>query len=323
MDRGNGSPSGLSARSAGKACEITRLCFADKASADPYPYDPRFLRDFEEKQVYGRFRDSGLLYLASGYAFVAYGARQRYRDEHGKWRSFFEDTIATHMRRHYFQMGLLAHFELASLLAFSSRISRAVELHDSEELFERRMHEIEDEFLQFLHRFRFTALSSHLPARELFDLWRRHLRLKEVFEDLRQEIASATQYLFNRAASRSARMAERLSAIAALGLILGLTFSFLGMNVLFGDKTLEHLLGNGYEKRVWFQMGIVLAVLAGFAWVGLAGLRRLRVLAEPLPRPRRKPSNSFSRRLESWLLYAAWTVTGTAVVLSFVGWLLH
>ena len=81
------------------------------------------------------------MFTASGYAFVAFGSG---------W--FFDNVIAAvHMRRHYFQLGLLAHLELASLLSFSSRISRVVAEYDpvrhSAEWFERAMHAIEDEYL--------------------------------------------------------------------------------------------------------------------------------------------------------------------------------
>ena len=104
------------------------------------------------------------------------------------------------------------------------------------------MQAIEDEFLQFVHRFRFAGVSNHLQGQELFELWRRHLRLKEIFEDLHTEITSGTRYLFNRAASRGAQTGQRLSVIATFGVIAGLAFSFLGMNVLAQSDTLGRVL---------------------------------------------------------------------------------
>jgi len=91
---------------------------------------------------------------------------------------------------------------------------------------------IEEEYLQFVHRFRFTGASNHPQAAAITALWRRHLRLNELFEDLHTEITSATEYLFNRATSRGAATAERLTIIGTLGLLGALTFSFLGMNIL-------------------------------------------------------------------------------------------
>jgi hypothetical protein len=264
--------------------DLVRLCFADRYSGDPYPYDPDFLEDFEKNHVYGRFRDSGTLYLASGYSFVAYGAAT----------SFFEDVIATHMRRHYFQMGLLAHFELASLLAFSTRISRAVESHDTDpEGFEQRMQNIEDEFLQFIHRFRFTGVSNHVQAQELFDLWRRHLRLKDIFDDLLTEISSGTRYLSNRSMSRDTRLTGRLSAIATLGLILALAFSFLGMNVFIDEGTLQRVFNRDITDIRFFS-AMILSCVAFFAGVGWVALRWLTQIGEI------KSSRPLSRHGNRW-----------------------
>jgi hypothetical protein len=207
--------------------DLVRLCFADGAGAGA-----TFLYDVPDLAVY---REAGTLFMVSGYAFVAYGAG-----------GFFDNVVAAvHMRRHYFQLGLLMHLELASLLSFSSRITRAVAEYDpsarQEERFEQMMHTIEDEYLRFIHRFRFTGASNHLQARELTALWRRQLRLPELFDDLHTEITSAMQYLFNRAASRGARTVERLTIIGTLGLVAGLTFSFLGMNVLVQHDELREI----------------------------------------------------------------------------------
>ena len=204
--------------------DLIRLCYADGAGSAAYLYDVDTRAAFRRGHVYSVFRDSGTLFLVSGYAFVAYGAG-----------GFFDDVVAgVHMRRHYFQIGLLAHLELASLLSFSSRITRAVEACDRvrPEEFARMMRAIEGEYLQFIHRFRFTGASNHLQAQQLTAMWRRHLRLAEIFEDLHMEITSATRYLFNCAASDDARMVKRLTIIGTFGLVGALTFSFLGMNIL-------------------------------------------------------------------------------------------
>src|SRR5579862_8844707 len=269
--------------------DLIRLCFADQFDSSTFPYDPEFLANFNTEHVYGRFRDRGTLFLASGYAFVAYGVAG----------AFFENNIATHMRRHYFQMGLLAHFELASLLSFSSRISRAVEHHDDADptIFEDRMQAIEDEFLQFVHRFRFTGVSNHTQAHDLFELWRRHLRLDTVFEDLYTEITSATRYLGNRANSRSARMAERLSIIATFGVIFGLAFSFLGMNVLFDASKLIWSPGN----RV-LPLGILVWITTFFMGVFLVVFWILSTIGERRPRRSRITRSSFERRLQFVLI---------------------
>lgn len=273
------------------AADLARLCFADSAgSGQALFYDARSFAEFEAKHVYSAYRDSGTLFLVSGYAFVAFGAG---------W--FFDNIIAPiHMRRHYFQIGLLAHFELASLLTFSSRISRAVAAYDPrqdrEQDFERVMHAIEDEYLQFMHRFRFTGVSNQLQAHELTTLWRNNLRLDDVFKDLHTEITSAADYLFNRAASRGARTAERLTVIGTYGVIGALIFSFLGMNILIQQTDLAsyfHLLNRlglgrrsagplGHElRRVLGEASVFFCVLAIFVGLGAWLLARLRRITQP------------------------------------------
>jgi hypothetical protein len=285
--------------------DLIRLCFADSAEARPYPYERAPFRSFEREHTFEWFRQDGTLYLASGYAFVAYGAG-----------SFFERVVSTHMRRHYFQMGLLASFELATLLTFSTRISRAVAQYEprsvSAEQFEDWMQAIEDEFLQFMHRFRFTGVSNHVQGQKLFDLWRRHLRLKEIFDHLNAEITSATQYLFNRAASRSAQTTARLSAIATIGLIGGLTFSLLGMNVLASQDIVAALT----RGRLLFHFAIVVWTLAAFTWLGLASFRWVSTLTEsPSARPRSTAVPTFDQRFRHMLWIGGVTLTVLSLAL--------
>ena len=307
--------------------DLVRLCFADAEGGGAATlYDTTTLPAFDDKHAYSAYRRQGTLFLASGYAFVAFGAG---------W--FFDNIIAPiHMRRHYFQIGLLAHFELASLLTFSSRISRAVtEYNPSEqrpEQFEQVMHSIEEEYLQFIHRFHFTGVSNHLQAQEITALFRRNLRLAEIFSDLHQEITSATEYLFNRAASRGASIAQVLSVIGAFGVLFGLVFSFLGMNV-FSRLELETLLRlpateapQNTGRGLWFQIDVHAAILAFAVWIGgVFVLLLLRLQRSPHDRRsanfRRTPvPASFDRRLERWLSVLVVAAVCLAACLVWFAW---
>lgn len=208
--------------------DLIRLCFADDKGDDPYPYDEEFLlKEFWTKNAYTRFRSMGTLFLSSGYAFVAIGAG---------W--FFDNIIMPHhVRRHYFQMGLLAHFEMASLLSFSSQISDAVRRLDqsrNQAAFQAEMAAIEEQFLQFVHRFRFTGVSNQLQAQEMFDMWRDRLQVDKVFKDVQTEIHTANTFLSSRSQTRTSSAATTLSQVATLGVVLGLAFGMLGMNVVIG-----------------------------------------------------------------------------------------
>lgn len=207
--------------------DLIRLCFADpRGKPDSTPYAAETLTGFEQDNLYAAFRPDGSLFMSSGFAFVALGAD-----------AFFDNTImAIHMRRHYFQICLLAQHEFAALLGISSRITRVVGLHDpaehGDETLEEAMQGIEDDYLDFIHRFHFTGASNHVQAVAMSKLIRRHLGLDALHHDLRQELQSATQYLFNRAASRAAATTEHLSFIGLFGVVASVAIALLSLTLL-------------------------------------------------------------------------------------------
>jgi putative flippase GtrA len=265
--------------------DLMRLCFADDRTWEKerekgpegtapageedrfFPYDRAFLeRDFWSEYAYTRYRSTGTLFLFSGYAFVAVGAG---------W--FFDTLLVGHVRRHYFQMGLLAHFELASLLAFSSQISRAVgrlDVGNDRATFQTEMASIEEQFLQFVHRFRFTGVSNQIQAQEMFAIWRKRLGLDDLFEDVQTEIHTANDFLSSRRQTFTSIAATRLSQVATVGVTLGLAFGALGMNLLVSDKFLETKPTNWQTIALHFS--IVLATIGGFLLAGWGVLRRFR-----------------------------------------------
>jgi hypothetical protein len=142
--------------------------------------------------------------------------------------------------------------------------------------FRERILKVQHDFLEFVHLFRFTGVSNQLQAKEMFDLWRKHLRLKDLFIDLKEELSSATDYLFAKESSEQTEAAMRLNVIAVAGVVLGLAFAFLGMNVLVGSELLPRLFG---EPTVWRDLKVFGFVLTLFSAIGLAlayGLLGLR-----------------------------------------------
>jgi hypothetical protein len=214
-----------------------RLCFVDEAGSAELPYDETFLKDFEREHCYDRFYSGGTRYLFAGHSLSVVG--------HGP---FFDVKIQRHFRRIYFDMALIAQFEYASLLAFSNRISRAVELRDvmmDDERFSRDMTGIQAEFLQFVHRFRPTGISNQMQGREMFNMLRKHLDLDRLFTDLQTEITSATAFLRAQEQQLETQATSRLSVVATVGATMGLAFTLLGMNVLFSSDMVNAVLQSG------------------------------------------------------------------------------
>ena len=266
--------------------DLARLCFADNCNSygrttrgkGDFPCNPAFLGDFENRHAYDRFANSGTRYFVSGYSFVALGAGDG-----------FDRFVAMHMRRHYYQMALLAHMEMATLLLVSREISDAAECYEraagddaAGDRFAAHMQAINEQFLQFVHRFRFTGVSNQLQASELYDLLRRQMNLQRLFDDVGKEIESANQFLFNRAQAKATQAATNLSRVAAVGVVAALAVGVLGMNFLAVHDLYSFLPGllvaPGKEGKVLSLAGHLFMALAGGGGVTLGGwfvMRRL------------------------------------------------
>ena len=242
-----------------------RLCHCDFPGKAAMPYSGPFLDDFEAKHCYDRYfpHPSGPPYYASRHLFAGYhyalvGAG-----------GFMDGTLVHHFRRHYFQLGLAAHMEVASLLALSSRVTNAVRdlniegrTHKAGKKFAGRMQAIGRDFLEFVHLFRFTGLSNQLQPTEMLALWRERLGLRDLFDDVKAEIETANNFLFAIDQARQAEAAARLNVIAVVGVVLGLVFSALGMNVLVD------------AEGGWRLLGLLLFAFAGVALFGAWALGR-------------------------------------------------
>jgi hypothetical protein len=293
-----------------------RLCFVDGPGSDRFPYAQDFVEKNWSLHTYDRYHykpgetsEPSNRYLMCSYALTAVGSGD-----------FFEDNIRMHMRRHYFQLMLLAQLELAVMLGFSSRITLAISdyeeevrqfgLGGAEAKLETRLHAIEREFLHYVHRFRFTGLSNQLQPSEMFSQLRSVMGLDAIYNDLKEELTTATEFMFSRSDQRRAVSGERLNVIATLGVVFGLAMSFLGLQVLM---TPEHLASFGILPKnagPLRHIAVVAGVFGAFAGGGWA-------LSWCLPGARRErsPMSIYLRRLLLWTGLAG---LGIAAMLWFV-----
>lgn len=262
--------------------DMVRLCFADKSGDADFPYDEGFLKDFDARYAYDRFKSWGTRYLVSGYSFVALIG---HHDP--------ENFVPMHMRRHYFQMMLLAQMEMASLLGFSGQVSRAVQRYGSgtenRAALEKCMSAIQEEFLQFVHRFRFTGVSNQVQAQEIFELLRTTLRSQELFDDVKDEIAVANDFLRAEASDRATRSAEWLSLIGGIGVLIGVIIGLMSTNFIADVAVWRPYLTGGPFSDAWAKLAPDL--LAACAVCGLVGLvsSLLLLLQRDMASTTRKP----------------------------------
>jgi len=193
------------------------------------------------------------------------------------------------------------------------------------------MHGIQDEYLQFIHRFRFTGASNHVQAQALTELLRKRLRLPEIFADLNEEIRSATDYLFNRATSRGARTVERLQVFGVVGLTLALTFAFFSADLRVYSQWLGAALKEALRPatvgphflRPIATLTLAMAVFTSLSWLGLWNLhmaeqRRVGYSVDKTAVATRRPPTSDERIIRGvrWLAVFSWIL---GLVLT-VGW---
>ena len=257
-----------------------RLCFTDAAGSDPLPYNPLFLEAFEKTHCYDRFFISKATpyfasrMLFSGYSFTTVGAG-----------GFYDGLLQTHFRRHYFQMSLLAYLEHATLLGFSMRLTKEVAQYEQDRndqnpnpMFEKKFHDaicdLKREFLLYTHQFRFTGVSNQMQPREMYDQWRSVMGLDKLYEDVKQELDTATDFLVTMDQQQQTDSAANLNVLASLGLAASLVFSFLGMNILFQKNPMnkfwkaDTIVGSAdFSSAIWMDL-----LLGAFGFLFIGGI---------------------------------------------------
>jgi hypothetical protein len=280
-----------------------RLCFAD-GPGKTAPYAENALTSFEADHCYDRFWQAdgrnGLgwcntRYLCSGYNFVAVGQAG---DPANDKKGFFRNTVARHFRRHYFQLGLLNHFQKAALLTLSDAVSDAIAKYsgrDQRAELRDRIAALQERALNFTHCYWFTDLTNHVQGRELFAWWQSHLGTTTVFDQATREIAESNQFLNAWEQKQQSREALRLNYLAAAGLVLGLTTGALGMNVLAGNKWLD--------RSGWNELGFTFFLFAMLVMIGW-------YIADEMTKMRKC-------RKSKWLAYSLWTTAFLLVTIGF------
>lgn len=219
-----------------------------------WPYGRAFLQGWHEHQAYDRHfhgDQGGTRYLFSGYSFAMIGTARRPDDgEHCEFR----DTFAEHGRRHYFQLCLIAYFQKNALLTLSERLAETILAVGTSTA---AAHAMEREILQFTHRYWFETLSAQVQAQEIFELLRTNLRLRSLYQQVRQEVREADALATNDEQQGIARSAQSLNVIAAFGLAASVIVGFFGMNVFAEDHFMT-----ASRDFVW---AMALAMTGGFA----------------------------------------------------------
>ena len=228
------------------AGDWVRLCFADQPGSDRFPYQQAFLRGnairpgFFARHCYDRYNyprqesgDSPSRIMNCGYAFTWAGcATDQY---------FFMDELngaqATFANL-YIPMGVIAHFQRAALLDTSFRISCLVKPQLAAPISPQDTRRAYASFIAFTQWYWFDEISPQEQGQQLFDMWRRELRLVELFNETRQELRdlveaqNAEQQLDQSEATiQLTRVATVFATLSVFIALLSFGAGWLGMNV--------------------------------------------------------------------------------------------
>jgi len=223
--------------------DLVRLAFAD-GKGEGYPYSPVFLADFEEKYCYDRFWDTvtpgyewmNTRIMCNGYGFIFLGDS---KDE-----SFFmneKDGALSHFRNHYFNMGLIVHFQRSALLLFSDRLADAVKDFNNKDttVFHKSVREVFETLLKFTHRYWGSEYSNQWQGKDIFNMWKKHLETDRLFNDVMREVRDINQHLDVQEQRKQSKTTLELTLVAAVGLVFTITSGLLGMNIYDVEHKLQ------------------------------------------------------------------------------------
>lgn len=247
---------------------------------DALPFAPSFLQDFENRHCYDRYWSGGSQIAVSpsrmtcsGHAMTLVGRADD---------PFFTDAetgVLSRFRHEYFLVGLIAHFQRASLMMMSDRLAAAVsdlEIADTQSVknFKRHIRQMLEIFLRFTHRYWFADVSHQGQTRDLFRLWSRHLDAESLYGEVQAEVQDMAAYIDADGLRRQANSVIRLTVVTVVGMIGTLATGFLGMNLFAAAD-------EPWPYKLWLFFATLIPVI-GLIFYSVRKSKRLAELLEAL-----------------------------------------
>lgn len=193
-------------------------------------------------QTLNRWQEYGTLYGISRYSFVSATDRN----------TFSLGVITMHMRTTYARMIELVIVQRASILKFSSEVTRVSKLAKGKDVDPDLVDEISAlyrEYIRFVNQIYFREVTPQEQGIELYDLLSKTMRTEEYVRDLDREIEELHQYASLLDEKKRGKTAETLTKIATIFLPATLIAGLFGMNE--GDDLVESF---------WWQLLVILVV---------------------------------------------------------------
>ena len=218
--------------------DFARIAFFDSSGESSVgSYSDEFLKDWDKIYAYDRFwqrtpstgYEKGILdhnnsmqtrWLCSGYGMAVVGAATD---------PFYRGQIAANFRHHYFRMGLIAHFQRASLLTFRDQLAVATE--KSGDKFRDKVMKIQSTVTRFRARFWFREVSTQLQGQEFFAWWSDRLGNQAMFDQVTSDIAAAESQVRTQMEADEARHITNITEIGGAMAIVGFVIALVSLVV--------------------------------------------------------------------------------------------
>jgi hypothetical protein len=206
-------------------------------------------------------------------------------------------VLLEQFRRQYFLVFLMPHLYKAALCMLSDRLVHTLNQLDIADpptvrRFKRSIRQLKEIFLRFSHRYWFHEVTDQLLAKSLYQLCCRQLGVRDLFDEVREEIEDMSEYLDSDAIRRQANTVLRLTVVTVFGLIGTITTGFLGMNLIAEP---EATLG----RKLWF-FALVFVPTTALTLYTIARSKRLSDFLDAMSDERLGAGQKFDALMDVW-----------------------
>ncbi|MBK8809438.1 MAG: hypothetical protein IPN69_01720 [Acidobacteria bacterium] len=247
-----------------------------------------FERDWAKERTYHRWEQFGTYYGFTTHSGAMLGDPPSYSPTH------------LHFREMYFDQMLLLLYVRTTLFRFSEKLSSITSAErmqpDGQEEWLKEFRDLYRQFTEFTNMYRFPLLSNQQQALEMYALARKSTDIDELFREVQEQIRASYEFVNQEEAARLGDSAERLSVVAAIGVVVTIIVGFLAVPDVFDSiyRFLANLLqlpANTATPRplLNWRLGVAFVIIVSLGSLfGYSALRLLRRYAAHLKRFLRK-----------------------------------
>ncbi len=215
-----------------KACSFghwIKLLNVDAPGSHPVDThrNTQFEQTWANQRTYHRWEESGTFYGFNYHCGAMLGP---------PWKKL---PLWEHFRTIYFDQTLLLLYLRVGSFRFSQRLGRisanarnTKERTEAKEEWQRKFQNLRWSFALFTNLYEFPLLSNQQQGIEMYEIARKHMDVEEFFREIQQEIGSSHDYLAIQAGQEQTEITTLLTVVATIGLAVGLTIGFWGMNIV-------------------------------------------------------------------------------------------